>query len=452
MSPALLLLLALPAQRPLHANLDQLMPPVEAKLGSGDAQVLVIGDSLSRKGWTQPFRDDLQAIWGNGGSGYQGLNWHNAGGFNGGAWDVHNIAEDRAPHSGIDGLWAQTTVGTPAPGTANSAVLTPWQLGPFDLQYVAQPMGGRFNVLQDTVSGRKLLATIDTAADDAKVVEWQGVAEGRLVFQPLDEGHPVKILGIVGESTSPGVRVDRAAVDGWSTVNFVERDETFDAQVEMLGADLAVIALGANDNTAALAPGYRDRLETIANRLLAANPNVEVLLMPPYQFGGGSARLSKMTDDALSLAQERGFGLINLYDAAGTTAFFQANGFLGDSIYWNDAGSAYIADLVLEALRTKGASLDTPRGDTTGDAKVDLSDFGVLKTYFGQANVTMTQGDLTRDAKVDLSDFASLKAAFAAAKVAAAVPEPPAAALAALGLILLCCARPISLSRSSNVR
>jgi hypothetical protein len=343
-------------------------------------------------------------------------------------------------------------VGTPAPGTANSAVLTPWQLGPFDLHYVAQPDGGRFNVLQDTAGGRKLLTTIDTAADDAKVVQWHGVAEGRLVFQPLVEGHPVKILGIVGESTSPGVRVDRAAVDGWSTANFVQRDDTFEAQVEMLGSDLAVIALGANDNTAALGPGYRDRLETIADRLLTANPDVKVLLMPPYQFGGGSDRLSQMTDDALSLAQERGFGFINLYDSAGTTAFFEANGFLRDWIHWNDAGSAYIADVVLGALRTNGASLDAPRGDTTGDGKVDLNDFGVLKTYFGQSNVTMAQGDLTHDAKVDLSDFGSLKAAFGAATVAAAVPEPCTAALAMLGLILLCWARQTLLGRSSIVR
>jgi hypothetical protein len=441
MNPALLLLLVLPAQRPLHANLDQLMTPVAAKLEAGDAQILVIGDSLSRKGWTQPFRDDLQEIWGNAGSGYQGLNWHNDGGFNGGVWDVHNIVEDREPHSGLDGLWAQTTAGTPATGTANSAVLTPWQLGPFDLHYVAQPGGGRFNLFQDTPTGRELLTTIDTAGDTAQVIQWQGVAEGRLVFQPLDQGQPIKILGIVGQSEQTGVRVDRAAVDGWSTVNFAQRDGTFDEQVKLLGTDLAIIALGANEASAALSVGYRDRLETIADRLLVDNPEMQILLMPAYQFNG-NAVLSKMTDDALALAQDRGFGFINLYDSAGTTAFFEVNEFLRDSIHWNDAGSAYIADLVLEALRTNGASLDTPSGDVTGDGKVDLSDFGVLKQHFGLTGVKMSQGDLSRDAKVDLSDFGLLKESFGKpANAARVVPEPTSFVLAWLAIPALFVAR-----------
>jgi len=434
MNPALLLLLVLPTQRPLHSNLDQLMSPVAPKLAAGDAQILVLGDALSRKGWTQPFRDDLQETWGNAGSGYQGLNWHNDGGFNGGAWDVHNLAEDREPHSGLDGLWAQTTAGLPASGTANHAVLTPWQLGPFDLHYVAQPGGGRFDVLQDTPGGRQLVATIDTAADTVKVVEWQGVAEGRLVFQPLDQDLPVKILGIVGQSDQPGVRVDRAAVDGWTSVNFAQRDGTFDEQVKLLGTDLAVIALGAGEITPALSGGYRDRLETIANRLLADNPEMQILLMPAYQFGG-SPEISQLTDDALALAQDRGFGFINLYDTAGTPAFFQANGFLAEGIHWNDAGSDYIADLVLEALRTNGASLDTPFADVTGDGKVDLSDFGVLKQNFGLTGVKMSQGDLSRDAKIDLSDFGVLKASFGKTPGAArVVPEPTSFILAWLAL------------------
>ncbi len=413
-------------------NLEPAFSPIYGKLEAGDAQILIVGDSLSRKGWNFPFADQMQEIWGDGGSGYQGLVWHNDGGFNGGAWDVHNIGEDREPYSSLDGLWAQTTAGAPAKGAANHAVLTPWQLGPFDLQFISQPGGGRFNLLHDTPNGRQLLATIDTAADVEGLSVWKGTSEGRLVFQPLDEGKPVKILGI-NQQNPEGVRIDRAAADGWDTGNFLHRDWTFDAQLAMLGADLAIIALGANEATSAESVGYEQRLEQLADRVLASSPDATILLMPPYHYAE-SAVLSGMTDAALAVAERRGFGFINLYDSAGTPDFFAANEFLRDWIHWNDAGSAYIASEVIAALTTAGRSLDFPSADVTGDQRVDLSDFGVLKDHMGLPLATIQQGDLTRDAKVDLADFGRLKAGF---NGAAAVPEPAAWLLAAIGAAVI---------------
>ena len=71
MNAALILLLTLPAQRPNHVNLEANLQPVLQKLESGQqVNFLVLGDSLSRKGWTQPFTGILQRAYGNGGSGY----------------------------------------------------------------------------------------------------------------------------------------------------------------------------------------------------------------------------------------------------------------------------------------------------------------------------------------------------------------------------------------------
>lgn len=433
----LVVLLSIPAQRPLHLNLKASYEPVDRQLeDEGGAHFLVLGDSLSRKGWTQPFTAQWQALWGNGGAGYQGLSYHNNGGFNGGVWDVHNIAEDREPHSAVDGLWGQTTAGIRS-GVSTTAVLTPWQPGPFDLHYQAQPGGGRFQVLEDTPSGRVLRTTIDTEAGASTVATWHGTAAGRLVFQPLDEGKPVKIFGIVGNSTDGhGLRVDRAATDAWSTQNFVQRDATFDQQVSLLGPDLAFIALGANDGANGLPAGYGQRLEAIADRLLADQPDVKIVLMPPYQFNS-TATNSSLTDVAIEIAARRGFGLINQYDTLGTHDFFVANNFLRDNIHWNDAGSAYVANVITNALLTFGRSLDNPNADVTGDLTVNLGDFSVLKENFGRTMATMAQGDITRDAKVDLSDFSAMKRGFGAVHAAMAVPEPSCAALLALGAV--CC-------------
>jgi len=60
------------------------------------------------------------------------------------------------------------------------------------------------------------------------------------------------------------------------------------------------------------------------------------------------------------------------------------------------------------------------QGDFNGDGKVDLTDFGILKTNFGTGTTT-AQGDANGDAKVDLTDFGILKTNFGKS---AAAPAP----------------------------
>jgi hypothetical protein len=71
-------------------------------------------------------------------------------------------------------------------------------------------------------------------------------------------------------------------------------------------------------------------------------------------------------------------------------------------------------------------------GDVNQDGKVDLDDFGILKSNFG-TGTTPAQGDVNNDGKVDLSDFGILKGNFGAGGAAAAVPEPNAMTLLLLG-------------------
>jgi probable HAF family extracellular repeat protein len=81
-------------------------------------------------------------------------------------------------------------------------------------------------------------------------------------------------------------------------------------------------------------------------------------------------------------------------------------------------------------------------GDANADGKVDLTDFGILKSNFG-TGTTLAEGDFTGDGKIDLSDFGVLKANFGqTAAAAAAVPEPNTLLLSALAATgLLACRR-----------
>jgi hypothetical protein len=75
-------------------------------------------------------------------------------------------------------------------------------------------------------------------------------------------------------------------------------------------------------------------------------------------------------------------------------------------------------------------------GDANSDGKVDLTDFGILKSNFG-TGTTMPEGDFDFDKKVDLTDFGILKENFGKGG-AAAVPEPSGATLLALGGLAAC--------------
>jgi hypothetical protein len=74
-------------------------------------------------------------------------------------------------------------------------------------------------------------------------------------------------------------------------------------------------------------------------------------------------------------------------------------------------------------------------GDANLDGRVDLADFGALKAFFG-AGTLLEQGDFDLDRRVDLSDFGLLKENFGKSGArGSAVPEPPAAVLAALAAV-----------------
>jgi len=93
-------------------------------------------------------------------------------------------------------------------------------------------------------------------------------------------------------------------------------------------------------------------------------------------------------------------------------------------------------------------------GDANRDGKVNLTDFGILKTNFGKSPAIWDQGDFDNDSKVTLSDFGVLKSNFGKVQTSSAspaVPEPSSCLLALLGGAMLLC-RLKKLQGSSPIR
>lgn len=124
---------------------------------------------------------------------------------------------------------------------------------------------------------------------------------------------------------------------------------------------------------------------------------------------------------------------------SGDTIDFNVDGSLqafvnGATTYDHDAAGQPLANELRGRFYVKYV-FDTPvQGDANGDGRVNLADFGMVKSAFGATGDDAEVGDLTGDGVVDLSDFGRLKTAMAGPAGAAPVPEP---ASLGLGLIAL---------------
>jgi hypothetical protein len=336
-------------------NLPQALHDVKAQLANGgSADIVVLGDSLSfRDGSYLPyFRQHLQAQYGNGGAGYQGFSLWTGAGFNG--WIREGIGTDLMPHRSLDGLWNQSSVGPHhVSGQHSQAYYTPWSRQ-VTLQYVAQPGGGSFQVRQGYDGA--VVTTLDTIAAQEELRTWQytlPAGQTTYTIQPQGDGM-VTILGQDNARASTGVRVHRAANGGWGVDNFLQRDWTFDEQLDQIGTDLVMVWLGQNDQGYSRA-GYAAKLDQLVDRLNAAAPGAEVVLVGTYDQG--SPNLPQLVDAMDDVAAARGLGFINIYGTAGDRAFFDANGYLDDGVHFSPAGGAYLGDFLFDAFVTDGASL-----------------------------------------------------------------------------------------------
>ena len=333
-------------------NLAQATADTKAEIArGGQADIVLLADSLAfdnTYSFRPYFTTRMQTLYGNAGDGYlegpffavpYGSDWQF--GVLGGS--------DPAPHHALNGLWLTA----PGGGRLPSAAAVFPSSDKFDIHYAVQPGGGAFDLV--TASTGQFVTHISTAADalSARAFhhDFPGDAPGVMCMQADGRG-PVTILGVNRTNDDTGVRVHRAANGGWGIDHYLRRDSTFDAQLNLLGTDLVMVSVGVNDS---LKPRdeFVQKLNLLVDRIQAAVPSSEIVLVAPYDYGAAAPVIASATEE---VAATRGVGLINLYETAGSHAFFESQGYLSDGVHFTVAGGNYVGNLLFEAFRTNGAA------------------------------------------------------------------------------------------------
>jgi hypothetical protein len=109
------------------------------------------------------------------------------------------------------------------------------------------------------------------------------------------------------------------------------------------------------------------------------------------------------------------------YDTGTNTATWNVNGILPDARFRGTIAASGVADRSGNALDGDGNGTGGDdhvfdffflMGDANHDARVNLDDFNILATNFGQSPRDFTQGDFTYDNQVNLDDFNVLASKF----------------------------------------
>jgi T5SS/PEP-CTERM-associated repeat protein len=126
------------------------------------------------------------------------------------------------------------------------------------------------------------------------------------------------------------------------------------------------------------------------------------------------------------------------YDGSPLVADFATD---GNGSFRSHAGGGLFRSVTYTAATVQLQNLLALAGDTDGDRDIDLGDYTRLATNFapGGRGFAWTDGDFDSDGDIDLGDYNSLASNFAPGGYGpAAVPEPAAALLALLGMLLTC--------------
>ncbi|MCC7145644.1 MAG: PEP-CTERM sorting domain-containing protein [Phycisphaeraceae bacterium] len=415
----------------VQLNLHQALADTKAVLASGgQANIVAIGDSLTLENtsWVPVFRREMQALYGNAGRGYQGFSQWSGGNFvYSSGWIGPKVNTDPSPHHSLDGLWNGAT-------TANQSATFDSLAGAgatVELQYMTGPGYGRIEVAD---AAHNVLTIIDTNNTQESLGTWQyqfPTGQSRLWIKTLDD-KPATILGMNNINQTPGARVHRVADGGWGVNNYIQRDWTFDAQLQNVDPDLIFVWIGQNDQ-AYNRTTYAARLNLLVDRLQATAPTAEIVLVGTKK---GNTWLPNMVGAMEDVALARGLGFVDLYHTAGDAAFYQAQGYLqADKVHFSSTGGEYIGQLMFQKVfMEEGVNLQAGMlGDFNEDGLMTLSDVdGFRKALAGQG-LTAHYGDVNEDGLITLSDIDPFKTRLLAGAGGAMIPEPGAVGLLALG-------------------
>jgi lysophospholipase L1-like esterase len=360
-SVALSLRLPMAARAEPELNLARAFSDTKAALLRGKgADILFIGDSLSFSESLEPgnqgsylnyFRIEAQAAYGDGGAGYRGCRVWTGAAFNAG-WTRGGINDDPPPHHSLDGLWAESSA-EPFPPTFTDGFMRATSSS-IRMHFITRPGGGSFALRLGAANG-PVVATVhtDAKAEGVGTYAYHFTAQTRdLWFQPLGDGL-VTLLGQENIDDERGVRVHRVANGGWGVGNYLRRDGTFDAQLQIIEPDLVFVWLGQNDLGYPL-DEYRPLMESLVERIQNAVPEAELVLVGTYDSGNPAlpAFVALLED----IAQQRDLGFVSVFELAGSYDFMVQNEYLIDGLHFNQAGGSYVGRLLFEVFQESRAA------------------------------------------------------------------------------------------------
>ncbi len=244
-----------------------------------------------------------------------------------------------------------------------------------EFYYRAQPGGGSFAVFNNG----ELLVTVNTQSDESvnevHRLDWSSrsssVTIKLVVTDPGESG--VRLAGLNFRAYSGAVRVHEMGTGGITAGRFisVDRNGWIDS-VRELRPEIVCVLLGTNDHAYNVSPSsFKSSIEILVERIRAARPYVEILLVSPGDNGleDKAYDISDYRDVLAEVAIDTQIGFVDLHAQLGDYEDAVAAGLYSDLVHPNAAGGRYIRDAVVSMLDV------TDRGDINVIKLWDTNEF-----------------------------------------------------------------------------
>ncbi len=155
-------------------------------------------------------------------------------------------------------------------------------VGRFEIFFLRQPGGGRFQLLVDGVAHQKVDTRSKTFGAGFSTVRLPDGPHD-LEIRPLGNGE-VRLFGVVMERGAPGVIVDTLGIRGARASVFLKwNEDIWRAQIRRRSPDLILLAYGTNESGDSHDPlkRYERRLAKVLARLKSAAPRASCVLVGP---------------------------------------------------------------------------------------------------------------------------------------------------------------------------
>ncbi len=287
---------------PRATRLFDALAALKDKRRDRPVRVMWLGDSHTQADfWTAALRASLQARFGKGGPGFVHIGWSEKKYRHGdvriktqGGWRIEppTLVSTRKYDDGVLGLGGVRLVPSDAGARASLAVEASAVPGKvrWDVAFrLADPAAS----LTLRVSGASPL-TVTSA--DTKVAAGPGGIRHVALESPGPGGTievapsgQAELMGVVIESSEPGVVVDTLGLNGARVASALAMDEaSWVSAVSRRAPDLVVIAYGSNESSDMKfnAARHASAVESLLRRIRAGAPNADCLVFGPVDRGG----------------------------------------------------------------------------------------------------------------------------------------------------------------------